>query len=63
MKTKIEKCKDHPEGCYLRLNDKQVANSEKKNTEIVIDYDKEGNIVGISFLDGLKCKKLSERLK
>ena len=42
----LEACPDHPEACYLRVSN--------KGSMIVIDFDTEGAMVGIEFVDGLK---------
>lgn len=48
MKIKFDKEAD---AIYLRLSDAEVAESDEEKPGIIIDYDKDGNIVGIELLD------------
>ena len=45
-------CEDHPKGCYFKLKEGKSEHSEE--TEVVIDYNKKGEILGIEFVEGLK---------
>lgn len=52
----LEGCKDHPNGCYIRFRSSKITSSEPRS-DVVIDYDKDGKIVGIEFYEGLRLKK------
>jgi uncharacterized protein YuzE len=51
MKIKFDKEAD---AIYLRFSDAEVAVSDEEKPGIVIDYDKDGNIVGIELLEASK---------
>jgi uncharacterized protein YuzE len=51
MKIKFDKEAD---AVYLRFSDADVAESDEDKPGVVIDYDKDGNIVGIEVLDASK---------
>ena len=51
MKIKFDKEAD---AVYLRFSDADVAESDEGKPGVVIDYDKDGNIVGIEVLDASK---------
>jgi uncharacterized protein YuzE len=51
MKIKYDKELDV---IYIRLQEKPVAESEEKKPGIILDYDHDGNIVGIEMLDASK---------
>jgi len=51
MNIKFDKEAD---AIYLRLSDADVAESDEEKPGIIIDYDKNGNIVGIELLDASK---------
>ena len=44
--------KSHDNGCYIRFSDKKVKHSKERD-DCIVDYDNDGNIVGIEFYDGL----------
>ena len=44
---------NHKKGCYLKLTDKKISHSDDLS-EVVVDFDKNNEIVGIEFVDGLK---------
>jgi len=48
MNIKYDKAAD---AIYLKLSDAEVAESDEEKPGIILDYDKEGNIVGIELLD------------
>ena len=50
----LEKCgdKNHTKGCYIRFSNKEIAQC-KPREDVIIDYDKDGEIVGIEFHEGL----------
>lgn len=48
MKIKYNKEAD---AMYLRFSDAEVAESDEDKPGIIIDYDKDGKIVGIELLD------------
>ncbi len=39
---------------YLRFSDADIAESDEEKPGIIIDYDKDGNIVGIELLEASK---------
>ncbi|GHD11614.1 DUF2283 domain-containing protein [Tianweitania populi] len=45
---------------YIRLSDAQILESEEVSAEIVLDYDAQGHIVGIEFLNA--TAQLSQEL-
>jgi uncharacterized protein YuzE len=51
MKIKFDKEAD---AIYLRFSDAEVAESDEDKPGIIIDYDKDGNIVGIELLEASK---------
>ncbi len=51
MKIKYDKDVDV---IYLNLSDHEVAESDEDKPGIILDYDKDGNIVGIEILDASK---------
>lgn len=48
MNIKFDKEAD---AIYLKLSDSEVAISDEEKPGIIIDYDKDGNIVGIELLN------------
>jgi uncharacterized protein YuzE len=48
MNIKFDKEAD---AIYLRFSDADVAESDEDKPEIIIDYDKDGNIMGIELLE------------
>jgi len=51
MKIKFDKEVDV---IYLQFSDKEVAESDEEKPGIILDYDKDGNIVGIEILEASK---------
>jgi uncharacterized protein YuzE len=51
MKIKYDKVVDV---IYLNFSDQEVAESDEDKPGIILDYDKNGNIVGIEILDASK---------
>jgi len=51
MKIKFDKEVDV---IYLQFSDKEVAESDEDKPGIILDYDKDGNIVGIEILEASK---------
>jgi uncharacterized protein YuzE len=51
MKIKFDKEAD---AIYVRFSDAEVAESDEDKPGIIIDYDKDGNIVGIELLEASK---------
>ena len=51
MNIKFDKEAD---AIYLRFTDAEIAESDEDKPGIVIDYDKDGNIVGIEVLEASK---------
>ena len=51
MNIKYDKAAD---AMYLKFTDAEVAESDEDKPGIVIDYDKDGNIVGIELLEASK---------
>ena len=49
---KTDDIKSHENGCYIRFTNEKVSVS-KKRTDVIVDYDFKGRIVGIEFYDGL----------
>ncbi len=39
---------------YLKFSDADIVESDEDKPGMIIDYDKEGNIVGIEYLDASK---------
>jgi len=58
MKVKYNKENDV---LYIRLNNNAVAESDSEKPGIILDYDNEGNIVGIEVLNA--SKKMERPLK
>ncbi|MDQ6755893.1 MAG: DUF2283 domain-containing protein [Bacteroidota bacterium] len=58
MKVKYDKENDV---LYIRLNNNPVAESDSEKAGIILDYDKEENIVGIEVLNA--SKKMERPLK
>lgn len=60
MNIKYDKTAD---ALYLRLSEAEVADSDEEKPGIIIDYDKDGNIVGIELLDASKKTGNPDKLK
>jgi uncharacterized protein YuzE len=42
---------------YLRFTDAEIVESDEEKPGIIIDYDKDGNVVGIEMLDASQKMK------
>lgn len=42
---------------YLRFTDAEIAESDEEKPGVIIDYDKDGNVVGIEMLDASQKMK------
>lgn len=42
---------------YLRFTDAEIVESDEDKPGVIIDYDKDGNVVGIEMLDASKKMK------
>lgn len=42
---------------YLRFTDADIVESDEQKPGVIIDYDKDGNVVGIEMLDASKKMK------
>jgi len=47
---------------YLRFTDAEIVENDEDKPGIIIDYDKDGNVVGIEMLDASKKMKKPSRL-
>jgi uncharacterized protein YuzE len=59
MKLKIDEKND---ALYFRLNESAIVESEEVKTGVILDYDVNGNVVGIEIL-GLSKRVPAEMLK
>ena len=61
---KLENCgqakPNHKGGCYIRFSEGKIFHSEPRN-DAVIDYDRNGKIIGVEFYEGLGKKKLKPK--
>ena len=60
----LETCgqSSHTGGCYIRFSNNKIHHSKSRgdDNDVIVDYDINGNIVGIEFYNGLhKYKKKS----
>jgi len=53
---------DHQNGCYIRFKKGLIYRSEPRE-DCVIDYDGNGNIIGVEFYDGLHKMKIRSKKK
>lgn len=64
IKLELETCETHkPKVCYIKFKDlprKQFVEHSESRHDCVVDYDKNGKIVGIEFYDGLPLKVTKE---
>ncbi len=58
MRLRISKEDD---ALYFRLNESAVVESEEVRPGVILDYDKEGSVVGVEFL-GIKARVPEEEL-
>lgn len=48
------------EAVYIHLSDRKVARTvEKADRQLVVDYDRDGNVVGIEILEPVAIRKLT----
>lgn len=50
--AELSGCKDHPNGCYIKLINEKVKHS--RDVYVVLDFDKDDDLVGIDFQEDLK---------
>lgn len=61
-KTRLETCgqrktkylPSHKKGCYLRLTNEEINHTEEYCGGVILDFNKNGEMRGIEFVDGLK---------
>lgn len=57
MRLKIDKESD---AFYIRLNEAEIVESEEVRPSVILDYDKNGRVIGIELMD-LELKKNGDR--
>ena len=61
VEATLETCRGHyPKVCYItfrKLKKGEFIKESEPRDDVVVDYDKDGNIVGIEFYEGLEIKK------
>ena len=62
-KAELLGCGDHPNGCYIKLENELVEHSEEQT--VLLEFDKNDNLVGIDLQEDLKFIKygLEEGIK
>ena len=45
---------------YIRLNDRKVETSDEVSDDVILDFDKDGNVVGIEILNASKKLNINE---
>ena len=58
MRLRIDKEDD---ALYFRLNERAIIESEEVRPGVILDFDKEGQVVGVEFL-GIKARMAEEEL-
>ena len=58
MRLRIDKEDD---ALYFRLNERAIIESEEVRPGVILDFDKEGQVVGVEFL-GIKARMPEEEL-
>ncbi len=56
----LESCNKEHQGCYIRFqkwNKNLIKHTDERN-DCLIDVDKDDNVVGIEFYNGLKIKRI-----
>ena len=48
----LEGCPTHKKGCYIRFKE-AVVTETRPRCDCIVDYDKDGEVIGIEFYDGL----------
>jgi len=59
VRLKVDKASD---ALYLRLDESAVVESEEVQPGVVLDYDKDGRVVGVEFLN-LSTRVAPDRLR
>ena len=57
MRVKVDKSSDT---LYFRLDEARVVESEEIKPGVILDYDKEDNVVGVEFLNVSKRASVEE---
>ena len=58
MRLKVDKESD---ALYFRLNEKAIVDSEEVRPGVILDYDKDGQVVGVDFL-GIRARTSEQEL-
>ncbi len=58
MRLKIDKESD---ALYFRLNEKAIIDSEEVRPGVILDFDKDGQVVGVEFL-GIRARASEQEL-
>ena len=55
-KAELIGCKEHKNGCYLKLTERRVIHSIEYDGMIVLDFNDKDELIGMDFIDGLPYK-------
>jgi len=58
MRLQVDKESD---ALYFRLNEKAIVDSEEVRPGVILDYDKDGQVVGVEFL-GIRARTSEQEL-
>ncbi len=58
MRLKVDKESD---ALYFRLNEKAIVDSEEVRPGVILDFDKDGQVVGVEFL-GIRARTSEQEL-